>query len=146
MKKAKPQKTNTAEKTGDSEKVTMKKLDQVTGVAKAAFSATGKFADWGKQTSVTKASIEASKERIRVAEEKTEQVALGAAQKMYETDRLRQKDANEHEQAMARLQMAHEQMMTLDRERERVLDRILEEPTSLDQLAHSYQALIPLKP
>ena len=37
-------------------------------------------------------------------------------------------------------------MMTLDRERERVLDKILEEPASLDQLAHSYRALIPLKP
>ncbi|MEW9678493.1 hypothetical protein [Pseudomonas sp. TE50-2] len=146
MKKAKPQKTNTAEKAGDSEKVTMKKLDQMADIAKAAISVTGKLADWGKQTSITKASIEASKARVRAAEEKTKQVTWNAVQKMSETDRLRQKDANEHDQAMARLQMEHEQMMTLDRERERVLDKILEEPASLDQLAHSYRALIPLKP
>ncbi|HRL94804.1 MAG TPA: hypothetical protein PK873_14725 [Pseudomonas sp.] len=146
MKKAKPKKTASDEKSGDSEKVTLKKLDQATAIVKAGLTTAGKFADWGKQANASKASIESSKARVQVAEEKTKQVVWGAAQKMHETDRLRQKDSNEHTQAMAKLQMEHEQMMTLNLERERVLDKMLEEPASLDQLAHSYRALIPPKP
>ena len=146
MKKAKPQKTASNEKAGDSEKVTLKKLDQTTAIVKSGITTVGKLADWGKQATASKASIEASRARVRDAEEKTQQVAWGAMQKMSETERLRHKDANEHTQAMARLQMEHEQMVTLDQERGRVLDKILEDPTSLDQLAHSFRALIPPKP
>lgn len=145
MKKAKPQKTASDEKAGGSEKIALKKLDQTIAIVKAGVTTAGKIADWGKQAEVSKASIEDSRARVLVAEEKTQQVAWDAAQKMREIDRLRLKDANEHTEAMARLQMEYEQMMTLDRERERVLDKMLEEPTSLDELAHSYRALIPSK-
>lgn len=146
MKKAKPQKTASDEKAGDSEKVTLKKLDHAAGIVKAALTTGGKLADWGKQATASKASIEGSRARVRAAEEKTQQVAWNATQKMHETERLRQKDSNEHTQAMAKLQMEHEQMVTLDQERGRVLDKMLGEPTSLDQLTHSYRALIPPKP
>lgn len=146
MKKAKPQKTASDEKVGDSEKVALKRLDHAAGIVKAALTTGNKLVDWGKQATVSKASIEGSRGRVREAEQKTQQVAWDATQKMHETERLRQKDANEHSQAMAKLQMEHEQMVTLDQERGRVLDKMLEEPTSLDQLTHSYRALIPPKP
>ena len=68
MKKAKPQKTASDDKAGDSEKVTLKKLDHAAGIVKAALTTGGKLADWGKQATASKASIEGSRARVRAAD------------------------------------------------------------------------------
>lgn len=44
---------------------------------------------------------------------------------------------------MAKLQSDYERMKTQDQERKRVLDKLLDEPVSPDQLAQSFIALIP---
>lgn len=149
MKKPTPVK----QKSGDSEKLKMKELDVTKEAVKVrgealkvggeALKAVGKFADWGKQTQVTKAAVSASNAKIEDSREKTKQAALNANTKIEETNRLRQKDAQSHTQEMAKLQLQYEQMSSLNRDRERVLDKMLDEASSPELLLHSYCALIP---
>ncbi|EPG9352135.1 hypothetical protein IPC29_06600 [Pseudomonas aeruginosa] len=140
-------------KSGDSEKLKMKELDvakeavKVRGealkVAGEALKAVGKFSDWGKQAQITKAAVSASHAKIEEAREKTKQAELDAKAKIEETTRLRQKDAQSHTQEMAKLQLQYEQMISLNRDRERVLDKMLEDPENTELLVQSYCALIP---
>jgi hypothetical protein len=141
---AEPSKDQNAKESGtDSEKLKMKRVEHVAGVLKASLATGGKIADWGKQATATKAALRESDAKIRAAEEKTKQVAIKATTEMDKTQMLREKNADEHFQEMAKLQIDYERMKTQDQERKRVLDKLLDEPVSPDQLAQSFLALIP---
>ncbi len=149
--KSEPSKDQNAKDSGtDSEKLKMKKVEQEmkkfehgARLLTAGLDAGGKFADWGKQATATKAALRESDAKISVAKEKTMQVAIEAIAEMDNTQRLRQKDANEHREKMASLQSDYELMKAHDQARKRVLDKLLDEPVSPDQLAQSFIALIP---
>jgi|GEM_PF-2719650 len=127
----------------DSEKLKIKMIEHGAGVAKSVIATSGKLADWGKQATATKAALRESDVKIRAAEEKTKQVVANAITEMDKTQMLREQNANSHTQEMAKLQSDYERMKTQDQERKRVLDKLLDEPVSPDQLAQSFIALIP---
>lgn len=146
MKKpTRPKATPVEKNSVDSEKIGLKKLDvakEVFKIGGEAVKVSSKFADWGKQAQVTKGVVAASHAKVDEAREKTKQIALDAQTKIENTDRVRQQDAQTHVQKMAELQLQYEQMTSLNRDRERVLDKMLEERTSTESLVHSYCALI----
>jgi hypothetical protein len=144
MKKPEPKKTSPkTESTGDSEKFRAQKFGHIADLTKAALNTAGKAMDWSKQADVTKAAIAESNAKIEAAREATAQVALKTIDEMDKTDRLRTQDAQDHQRKMAALKIDHDLMQSLNRDRERVLDRILEDSVSPELLAQNYRALIP---
>lgn len=133
-------------KSGDGEKLKIKELEVAKELAKGGVEIVklgGKFADLGKQVQITKAAVSQSSAKIEEAREKTRQTAIDAYARIEETRRLRQQETDKHKVEMAELQLRYEQMTSLNRDRERVLDRVLEETADTELLMQSYCALIP---
>lgn len=107
-------------------------------------SSIGSLADWGKEVQRTKqAEIKATVE-ITQAVEKTTQTRIKADTDIAAIHRNHFKDRMEHEREIQRLKNQRENDAALIRQRDRVLDKLLDNPgDNTPQLADSLRVLLP---
>lgn len=113
-------------------------------VAKGGMSSIGSLADWGKEVQRTKqVEINAEAKKFE-AREKTTQTLIDAEVKMTSIHRDHFKDQMDHLSDMERLKNQRESDAALARQRDRVLDKLLDSPgDGTPQLADSLRTLLP---
>lgn len=143
MKKPTP-KSDTKKKSENSNPWTDKTVGKALDVAKEGMSSIGSLADWGKEVQRTKqAEIKATVE-ITQAVEKTTQTRIKAVTDIAAIQGNHFKDRMEHELEIQRLKNQREKDAALIRQRDRVLDKLLDNPgDNTHQLADSLRTLLP---
>jgi hypothetical protein len=145
MKKADPKKS--PPETGKAP--SSNNIGKVLDIVKEVASTGNNLIDWGKEVQRTKQEEVKAYAQVAVAREATESDALDAEVRITEIHQRHFKDKMEHEQVMTGLQTKRENAASLNRQRERVLDKLLEDadkPENKAQLATSYRALLAADP
>lgn len=123
-----------------SEKTAGKAMD----FGKAGMSTIGDLADWGKEVQRTKQEYIKAQTQIAGAKEVTAQTRLRAEVDIMSIHRDHHKDKMEHERELQRLKNQRENDAALIHQRDRVLDKLLDNPEdNTPQLADSLRALLP---
>lgn len=121
-----------------------KTVGKVMDVAKEGMSTIGNLTDWGKEVQHTKQAHIQAHAQIVGAKEVTEQTRLRAEVDITSIHRDHHKDKMEHERELQRLKNQRENDAALMHQRDRVLDKLLDDPRdNTPQLADSLRALLP---
>lgn len=121
-----------------------KTVGKVLDVAKQGMSSIGSIADLGKEVQRTKQIEIKAAVQITQAVEKTEQTRINASRQIADIHRSHFKDRMEHEREMQRLNNQATNDAALIRQRDRVLDKLLDNPgDETPQLADSLRVLLP---
>ncbi|MBI3145237.1 MAG: hypothetical protein HYZ18_08260 [Pseudogulbenkiania sp.] len=138
----KPGAKKTESKKEEGSKVTSQVLGKVLDIGKELASTGNNLIDWGKEKERTKQVVAEASGKVAEAKETTRQVELDANVRITDIHRNHHKDVMDHEHAMARLHGEREDARARNRERERLLDKLLDEPQNQEQVAEQYRALI----
>jgi len=144
MKKPSPKKDTKSSDTKKSEgsKINVQSTNKILDIGKELVSTGASLVDLHKEVEKTKQTQIKADADVAKAKEVTEQHCLRAVTKIAETLQKRASDCNLHEREMLRLQTERDNSLSLNRQRERVLDKWLEDgETSKAQLADQYRAL-----
>ncbi|GKT17145.1 hypothetical protein AVHY2522_14220 [Acidovorax sp. SUPP2522] len=121
-----------------------KTVGKVLDVAKQGMSSIESLADLGKEVQRTKQIEIKATVQITQAVEKTEQTRINADRQIADIHRSHFKDRMEHEREMQRLNNQATNDAALIRQRDRVLDKLLDNPgDETPQLADSLRVLLP---
>ncbi len=143
MKKPNP-KNNSRNKGEASSPWTEATIGKTLDVAKASMSSIGSLVDLGKEVQRTKQVEINAAVHIKQAVEKTEQTRIQAVKDTVAIQRDHFKDRMEHEREMQRLKDQREKDAALIRQRDRVLDKLLDNSEgNMPQLADSLRVLLP---
>lgn len=143
MKKPAP-KSDPKKKGEASNPWTEKTVGKVMDVAKEGMSTIGSLADWGKEVQRTRQAEINAAAQITQAIENTEQARIKAGVDIAGIRRDHSNNIMEHECEMQRLKNQRDNDAALIRQRDRVLDKLLDNPgDNTPQLADSLRVLLP---
>lgn len=140
MKKTEPK--NTTQKKEESSKVSAQMLGKILDIGKVLASTSNNLVDLGKAKERTRQVVAEAHGKVAEAQEKTKQVEKDVNARITDIHRAHHQDVMVHELAMAKLQGEREDARARNSERERLLNKLLEEPSNEEQVALQYRALI----
>lgn len=140
MKKPEPKKT--PPKKEENSKISGQVLGKMMDIGKELASTGNNLIDWGKEKERTRQVVAGAHGKVAEAQEKTRQVEAEANARITGIHRDHHKDVMDHEHAMGKLQGEREDARARNRERERLLDNLLDKPDNKEQVAEQYRALI----
>jgi hypothetical protein len=144
MKKPPPKKDTKSSDTKKSEgsKFNAQSMNKILDIGKELVSTGASLIDLHKEGEKTKQTQIKADADVAKAKEVTEQHRLRAVTNIAETLQKHASECNLHEREMLRLQTERDNSVSLNRQRERVLDKWLEDgEASKAQLADQYRAL-----
>lgn len=126
----KPPEKKSSSKKDEGIKVTGQMIGKVLDIGKELASTGNNLIGLAKEIQHTKVAAINANAKVMVAKEATATAGINAATEVTRIHSDNHKDKMGHELEMARLQMERENMTALNRQRERVLDKMLQETES----------------
>ena len=138
----KPAPKNTPQKRDATSIISNQMLGKILDIGKELASTRNNLVDLDKEKERTRQVVAEAHGKVAKAQEKTKQVEKDVNARITDIHRAHHQDVMEHELAMAKLQGEREDARARNSERERLLNKLLEEPSNEEQVAQQYRALI----